>query len=112
APPPPENGTGTTMATHGTPAEKNTAHPAHETHDDRTERRRLLALRTVIRVLVAGCLAAVGVAVWQLPAHPVLAGVYVGLASVCVAGIGVCVTLYLHLRRDGARRAAAPTSDA
>lgn len=97
------------MATHGTPAEKNTA---HETPDVRTERRRLLALRTVIRLLVAGCLAAVGVAVWQLPGHPVLAGVYVGLASVCVAGIGVCVTLYLYLRRDGARGAAASEPDA
>ncbi|GGS03384.1 hypothetical protein GCM10010269_47870 [Streptomyces humidus] len=87
------------MATHGTPAEKNTAHDAR---DDRTGRRRLVALRTVIQVLVAGCLASVGVAVRQLPAHPVLAGVYVGLASVGVAGTGVCVTLYLHLRRDGA----------
>ncbi|MEU5633984.1 hypothetical protein ACH47C_32710 [Streptomyces rishiriensis] len=103
------------MATHGTPAEKNTA---HETPDGRTERRRLLALRTVIHVLVACCLAAVGVAVWQLPARPVLAGVYVGMASVCVAGLGVCVTLYLHLRprRDGAqggnRGGAAPAPDA
>jgi hypothetical protein len=31
--------------------------------------------------------------------EPVLAGVYVGLASVGVAGIGVCVTVYLHIRR-------------
>ncbi|MER6787699.1 hypothetical protein ABT330_24265 [Streptomyces sp. NPDC000658] len=97
------------MATHGTPEEND---PAHRTCDGRTRRRRLLALRTVIQVLVAGCLAAVGVAVWQLPAHPVLAGVYVGLASVCVAGIGVCVTLYLHLPRDAADGGAAPASEA
>lgn len=88
------------MATHGTPAREN---PAPEEPDRRAQRRRLLALRAVIHVLVAGCVVSVGVAVWQLPARPVLAGVYVGLASVCVAGLGVCVTVYLHLRRDDAR---------
>jgi drug/metabolite transporter (DMT)-like permease len=65
-------------------------------------RRRLLALKTTIYALVAGCLCAIGLAIVEVTDQPVLAGVYVGLASVAVAGIGVCVTVYLHIRRkDG-----------
>ncbi|MEV6177829.1 hypothetical protein ACIHAR_10135 [Streptomyces sp. NPDC052016] len=65
-------------------------------------RRRLLALKTTIYALVAGCLCAIGLAIVEVTGRPVLAGVYVGLASVAVAGIGVCVTVYLHIRRkDG-----------
>lgn len=62
-------------------------------------RRRLLALKATIYVLVAGCLSAIGLAIRQVTLQPMLAGVYVGLASVGVAGIGVCVTVYLHIRR-------------
>ncbi|CAM5533332.1 hypothetical protein [Streptomyces aurantiogriseus] len=65
-------------------------------------RRRLLTLKATIYVLVAGCLVAIGLTIRQVTLQPVLAGVYVGLASVGVAGIGVCVTVYLHIRRrDG-----------
>ncbi|MFE0451795.1 hypothetical protein ACFW2D_10965 [Streptomyces sp. NPDC058914] len=65
-------------------------------------RRRLLALKATIYALVAGCLCAIGLAIGEVTDQPVLAGVYVGLASVAVAGIGVCVTVYLHIRRkDG-----------
>jgi predicted anti-sigma-YlaC factor YlaD len=91
------------MAIHGTPP-KNTAErqPAAAVRDAaaaRRRRRRLLVLRATCYALVAGCLAAIGLAVWQVSDQPVLAGVYVGLASVCVAGISVCVTVYLHVRR-------------
>ncbi|MFF8971162.1 hypothetical protein [Streptomyces sp. NPDC014995] len=99
------------MATHGIPPEEKTerqppppggATAVRNTTAARRLRRRLRTLKATIYTLVAGCLCAIGLAIGQVAGRPVLAGVYVGLASVGVAGIGVCVTVYLHIRRkDG-----------
>ncbi|MFI6034323.1 hypothetical protein ACIBBD_09185 [Streptomyces sp. NPDC051315] len=99
------------MATHGIPPEQKTppqppapggAAAGRDHAAARRLRRRLRTLKATIYALVAGCLCAIGLAIGQVSDRPVLAGVYVGLASVGVAGIGVCVTVYLHIRRkDG-----------
>jgi drug/metabolite transporter (DMT)-like permease len=99
------------MATHGIPPHHKTerqppaggeAAAVRNSASARRLRRRLRALKATIYVLVAGCLCAIGLAIGQVAHQPVLAGVYVGLASVGVAGMGVCVTVYLHIRRkDG-----------
>ncbi|MER5429377.1 hypothetical protein [Streptomyces sp. NPDC002588] len=106
------------MATHGTPGNENVTehdgapdgHPptaipsprpraGGEPRAVRRARRALLAVRTTVALLITGSLVAVCLGIQQLAHHSVLAGVYVGLAGVGVAGVGACVPVYLHLRR-------------
>nr|WSW70157.1 hypothetical protein OG461_30370 [Streptomyces sp. NBC_00995] len=62
--------------------------------------RRLLALKVTGYVMVAWFLASTGLAVWQLTVPSLLAGVYVGLATLSLTATGVCIALYQR-HKDG-----------
>ena len=59
----------------------------------------LLAVEAVVVLLIAGAVLCVGLACRQLAIPSPVANAYVGLAGVCIGGVGACVPVYLHLRR-------------